>query len=101
MAKIKISDMPVDDRDVYSHLRPIIDFIKAQGNEPHRDEFMNEKSSMSYYFFKGPIDPELITATFDLPESITVDSNGNIHDKNWATVIYSAYTHNPLVNPLI
>ncbi len=89
------------DTDMYSHLRPIIDFVKAQGNEPHRDEFMNDKSSMSLYFFKGPIDPDLIRSTFELPASITIDSEGNIHDHNWATVIYSNHTYNPWINPLI
>lgn len=53
------------------HLRPIIDFLKAQGNEPTtEDRFCYSRDGYGVYGFAQPLDVAALRARFDFPASI-------------------------------
>lgn len=53
------------------HLRPLIDFLKAQGNEPTKeDRFCYARDGYGVYGFAQPLDVEALRARFDFPPSI-------------------------------
>lgn len=53
------------------HLQPLIDFLKAQGNEPATgDAFYYNRDGYGVYGFAQPLDMEAIRARFDFPPSI-------------------------------
>ncbi len=53
------------------HLRPVIDFLKAQGNEPaNGDQFYYTRDGYGMYGFAQPLDVAALRARFDFPPSI-------------------------------
>lgn len=73
-----ISDKSEGSRTV--HLQPIIDFLKAQGNEPATgDAFYYNRDGLGTYGFAQPLDMAALRARFDFPDSIALYATA-IHD---------------------
>ena len=63
-----------------AHLQPVIDFLKAQGNEPATgDAFEYNRDGLGTYGFSQPLDVDLLQQHFDFPPSIHLSSAG-LHD---------------------
>ncbi|MBC6700169.1 hypothetical protein [Hymenobacter sp. BT190] len=63
-----------------AHLQPVIDFLKAQGNEPATgDAFEYNRDGLGTYGFAQPLDVDLLQQRFDFPPSIHLSSAG-LHD---------------------
>lgn len=66
------------------HLRPVIDFLLAQGNEParhwHPDGFWENQGGELHYTFAQPIDAALLREHFVFPPSIQLQEDGRIVD---------------------
>jgi len=83
MEKIKILPQSPDPKDETAHLRPVIEFIKTQGNSPeNKDQFEYDlKDGFKTYTFKLPIDRLMIEKKFEFPDTIAFVDNRTIHDK--------------------
>lgn len=54
-----------------AHLQPVIDFLKAQGNEPATgDAFYYTRDGYGVYGFAQPLDVSALRARFEFPPSI-------------------------------
>ncbi|HEX8659016.1 MAG TPA: hypothetical protein VF690_15855 [Hymenobacter sp.] len=63
-----------------AHLQPVIDFLKAQGNEPAAgDQFYYNRDGLGVYDFAQPFDVALLQEHFDFPPSISLSVDG-LHD---------------------
>ena len=71
------------------HLRPIIDFLIAQGNPPtlrpsyqrlNPDGFYIDRDGVGEFLFEQPLDVEAIQARFDLPSGIDFTQEGDLWD---------------------
>ncbi|WP_197063011.1 hypothetical protein [Hymenobacter sp. APR13] len=66
------------------HLRPVIEFLLAQGNCPaqwwHTDGWRSDPGGELHYAFTGPIDAAQLREHFAFPESIVLDDAGTIRD---------------------
>ena len=63
-----------------AHLQPVIDFLKAQGNEPATgDVFEYNRDGLGVYGFTQPLDIAALRARFDFPPSISLSGEG-LHD---------------------
>ena len=63
-----------------AHLQPVIDFLKAQGNEPATgDAFEYNRDGLGTYGFARPLDVAALRARFDFPPSISLSESG-LHD---------------------
>ena len=66
------------------HLRPVIDFLLANGNRPshwwHEDGFWSDQGGELHYTFTDPIDAAELRARFAFPPSIHVSDDGAIKD---------------------
>jgi hypothetical protein len=65
------------------HLRPVIDFLLAQGNTPagwRGDAFSFDQGGEGHYTFTGPIDAAQLRERFAFPASIRVYDDGSIKD---------------------
>jgi hypothetical protein len=63
-----------------AHLQPVIDFLKAQGNEPATDDqFHYNRDGLGVYGFAQPVDVALLQEHFDFPASIHLSVDG-LHD---------------------
>lgn len=91
MEKIKILTESPDPNDETAHLRPIIEFLKEQGNEPlNRSGFIFDKGGFGEMRWKKPFNVQKIQDHFILPESIQIDSSGEIHDQRNALYLIPA-----------
>ncbi|UOQ83280.1 hypothetical protein [Hymenobacter sp. 5414T-23] len=63
-----------------AHLQPVIDFLKAHGNEPSTgDQFHYNRDGLGVYGFAQPLDTQLLQEHFDFPLSISLSVDG-LHD---------------------
>jgi len=66
------------------YLRPVIEFLLAQGNRPaqwwHADGWRSDPGGELYYLFTGPIDAAQLRQHFAFPDSIRLDDAGTIRD---------------------
>ncbi len=71
-----------------AHLQPVIDFLKAQGNESASPAgFAFDRDGYGTYCFEKPLDMEAIRARFAFPDSINV-SNDAVYDAgNFVAII--------------
>jgi hypothetical protein len=72
-----------------AHLQPLIDFLKAQGNQPWpvpsyrpigADGFDFDRDGYGNFYFRDPLDLEAVRRHFSLPATITAQ-NGAIWDE--------------------
>ena len=67
------------------HLRPVIDFLLAQGNRPaqwwHADGWRSDPGGELHYAFTDPIDAAQLREHFTFPASIVLDDAGTVRDK--------------------
>lgn len=65
------------------HLRPVIEFLLAQGNRPVRwrgDAFGFDHGGEGHYIFTDPIDAAQLREHFTFPDSIRLQEDGSIRD---------------------
>jgi hypothetical protein len=66
------------------HLRPVLDFLIAQGNRPaqwwHADGWRSDPGGELHYTFTNPINAAELREHFAFPDSIRVDEDGSIRD---------------------
>lgn len=66
------------------HLRPVIEYLLAQGNRPaqwwHADGWRSDPGGELHYAFTDPIDAAQLREHFAFPESIVLDDAGTIRD---------------------
>lgn len=65
------------------HLRPVIEFLLAQGNTPagwRGDAFSFDQGGEGHYTFADPIDAAQLRERFAFPDSIRVYEDGSIKD---------------------
>ena len=66
------------------HLRPVIEFLLAQGNRPaqwwHEDGWRSDPGGELHYTFTNPIDAAQLREHFAFPASIQLDDAGTIRD---------------------
>ena len=66
-----------------AHLRPIIEYLLAQGNKPagwRGDAFSFDQGGEGHYLFAGPINAAQLREHFAFPASIRVYDDGSIKD---------------------
>jgi len=65
------------------HLRPVIEFLLAQGNTPagwRGDAFAFDQGGEGHYLFTNPIDAAQLREHFAFPNFICLDDAGTIRD---------------------
>jgi hypothetical protein len=74
-----------------AHLQPLIDFLKAQGNEPATgDAFYYERDGYGVYGFAQPLDVVGLRERFDFPPSIHLSANAIFDAGNFVTITQDA-----------
>lgn len=67
----KVPILAQSDDSRTAHLQPLIDFLKAQGNESASPAgFTYDRDGYGSYYFAQPLDIEALRAQFDFPPSI-------------------------------
>ena len=70
-----------------AHLQPIIDFLKAQGNEPATgDAFYYNRDGYGVYGFAEPLDMDALRARFDFPASIVAGQSGVYDSRHFVSI---------------
>ena len=66
------------------HLRPVIEFLLAQGNRPaqwwHADGWRSDPGGELHYAFTNPIDAAQLREHFAFPATIVLDDASTIRD---------------------
>lgn len=75
-AKISIT-YNSDNKPMYKHLEPIVDFLLEQGNSLARDERWHIDMSAIVCYLKDPIDFEKVKDQFELSNDIELNEEGN------------------------
>ena len=82
------------------HLRPVIEFLLAQGNRPaqwwHADGWRSDPGGELHYAFTGPINAAQLREHFAFPASIQVQEDGSIWDSLNRVDISQAHPSRPL-----
>jgi hypothetical protein len=70
-----------------AHLQLLIDFLKAQGNEPaSADDFTFDRDGYGSYYFAQELDMEALRAQFDLPASIVAGQSAVYDSRNFVCI---------------
>jgi len=83
MPKIALAAQGGDHDPRTDHLRPVIEYLLAQGNTPaswRGDAFSFDQGGEGHYLFTGPIDAAQLRGHFAFPASIRVYDDGSIKD---------------------
>ena len=87
MSKIQLTAHGTGDGPGYNartdHLRPVIDFLLAQGNRPtgwRGDAFWDDQGGEMHYYFTQPLDADQLRRHFLFPSSIHLLEDGTIRD---------------------
>lgn len=83
MSKIAIAAQGGEHDPRIDHLRPVIEYLLAQGNTPagwRGDAFSFDQGGEGHYLFAGPIDAAELREQFVFPASIRVYDDGSIKD---------------------
>lgn len=83
MPKIELAAQGGDHDPRTDHLRPVIEYLLAQGNTPaswRGDAFSFDQGGEGHYLFAGPIDAAQLRERFAFPASIQVYDDGSIKD---------------------
>ncbi|MFD2722127.1 hypothetical protein ACFST9_25645 [Hymenobacter monticola] len=83
MPKLKLAAQGGDQAPRTAHLRPVIEYLLAQGNTPagwRGDAFAFDQGGEGHYLFASPIDAAQLRKQFAFPASIRVYEDGSIKD---------------------
>ena len=83
MDRIQLAAQGGDHDPRTAHLRPVIEYLLAQGNMPaswRGDAFAFDQGGEGHYLFAGPIDAAQLREQFVFPASIRVYDDGSIKD---------------------
>ena len=83
MPKLALADQGGDSGPRTAHLRPVIEYLLAQGNTPagwRGDAFTFDQGGEGHYTFTGPLDAAQLRERFAFPASIRVYDDGSIKD---------------------
>ena len=76
-----------------AHLQPVIDFIKAQGNQPAGvDGWTHDRDGLETYTFARPLDMAAIQAHFEFPPTITPYPKGLYDKGNFVNLTYDTWS---------
>jgi hypothetical protein len=76
-----------------AHLQPVIDFIKAQGNQPAGvDAWTHNRDGLEIYTFAHPLDLAAIQAHFEFPPTIEPYAKGLYDKGNFANLTYDTWS---------
>lgn len=82
------------------HLRPIIEYLLAQGNRPaqwwQKDGWRSDPGGELHYALTDPIDAAQLREHFTFPASIQVQGDGSIRDSLNRVDISQAHPPRPL-----
>ena len=84
MLKLALAAQGGDHDPRTAHLRPVIEYLLAQGNRPaqwwHADGWRSDPGGELHYTFTDPIDAAQLRERFAFPASIRVYDDGSIKD---------------------
>ena len=83
MPKIALAAQGGDHDPRTAHLRPVIEYLLAQGNTPagwRGDAFAFDQGGEGHYTFTSPLDAAQLRERFTFPASIRVYDDGSIKD---------------------
>ncbi|MCI1189886.1 hypothetical protein MON38_20885 [Hymenobacter sp. DH14] len=83
MEKTQLAAQGGDHDPRTDHLRPVIEYLLAQGNTPagrHGDAFAFDQGGEGHYLFVDPLDAAELRKRFAFPASIRVYDDGSIKD---------------------
>lgn len=84
-AKIQLLEKVENSRT--PHLQPVIDFLKAHGNQPATvDEFTFDRDGFGSYCFTAPLDMEGIQANFDIPPTLLLNKDSVQDTRNFVEI---------------
>lgn len=70
-----------------AHLQPLIDFLKAQGNQPASgDDFTFDRDGYGDYRFTGPLDMGALKEHFDFPPTLLLNQNSVQDTRNFVGI---------------
>jgi hypothetical protein len=70
-----------------AHLQPLIDFLKAHGNQPARvDDFTFDRDGYGDYRFASPLDMAALVAHFDFPPTLLLNQNSVEDTRNFVGI---------------
>ncbi|UOQ68910.1 hypothetical protein [Hymenobacter volaticus] len=83
--KVPLAEKLPDSRT--AHLQPIIDFLKAQGNDSAtNDEFSYNRDGYGEYLFHQPLDVAALRERFIFPDSVQVSANAVFDNRNFVAI---------------
>ncbi|MGI4863804.1 MAG: hypothetical protein ACRYFZ_07745 [Janthinobacterium lividum] len=84
-AKIQLTEKAEDSRT--AHLQPLIDFLKARGNQPAtEDEFTFDRDGYGRYAFTEPLDIAALQAHFDFPPTLLLTKDAVQDTRNFVGI---------------
>ena len=84
-AKIQLIEKAEDSRT--AHLQPVIDFLKAHGNQPATaDEFTFDRDGYGRYSFIEPLDMTALQAHFDFPPTLLLTKDAVQDTRNFVGI---------------
>lgn len=99
MPKLALAAQGGDHDPRTAHLRPVIEYLLAQGNRPaqwwHADGWRSDPGGELHYAFTDPIDAAQLREQFAFPASIVLDDAGTIRDSVNRVDIYQAQPPQP------
>lgn len=80
-----------------AHLQPVIDFLKAQGNEPaSNDEFHYNRDGFGTYSFRQPLAVEDLRNQFTFPSTILLTQDAVQDSRNFVAITHALPPSPPL-----
>lgn len=80
-----------------AHLQPIIDFLKAQGNDPASgDEFTYNRDGFGEYLFHQSLDVEALRQRFTFPPTILLTKDAVQDTRNFVAITQALPPSAPL-----
>jgi len=96
MDRIQLAAQGGDHDPRTAHLRPVIEYLLAQGNTLaswRGDAFAFDQGGEGHYLFAGPIDVAQLREQFVFPASIQLYDDGSIKDSLNRVDISQAHPH--------
>ena len=70
-----------------AHLQPVIDFLKALGNQPASgDDFLFDRDGYGDYRFTDPLDMAALRAQFEFPATLLLNQNSVQDQRNFVGI---------------
>ncbi|MDF7814172.1 hypothetical protein [Hymenobacter sp. YC55] len=81
-----------------AHLQPVIDFLKALGNEPaNGDEFVFNRDGYGEYLFRQPLPVAQLREQFTFPSTITLTGTAVEDTRNFVAINQASVPGPPLI----